>query len=387
MPKIMDSNQPHQLRASNLCSLSVVSNNNIKEINHNQQHRTVGIGGTILTTTNSNSSNNTTSNINNNSSSTVYSVPLVSMCTAAPESEVDVTWTADQYRQQQDQMITESASNRSKGGVSLDSNSNQNQIISKQHVNPNGQSKHTESSVPNGSNAVMSSTESVNTDTVCLRANENENIMPDITRPAPPTSVVTQVDLSSLSNSGCGAGTDVKPKHLTVNANQPHNVTEYISIKGAQSTETAVVNNHLSVLLSASSCPKIKVSVNLIGEKNELILICDDPQKINTLETNESDMVTTTTAVSAGLKLEIQDFAHGSAQVVGASILVKKENDLNETDADVSFYTCQFTANKKYILLFTYYYKQILDHGSSNHKETTIVCICYISNYLFIIMS
>lgn len=100
-------------------------------------------------------------------------------------------------------------------------------------------------------------------------------------------------------------------------------------------------------------------------------------------------MVTTTTAVSAGLKLEIQDFAHGSAQVVGASIIVKKENDLNETDADVSFYTtCQFTANKKYILLFIYYFKQILDHGSSsNHKETTIVCICYISNYLFIIMS
>lgn len=48
-------------------------------------------------------------------------------------------------------------------------------------------------------------------------------------------------------------------------------------------------------------------------------------------------VTTTTTAVSAGLKLEIQDFAHGSAQVVGASILVKKEmNDLNETDADVS---------------------------------------------------
>lgn len=269
MPKIMDSNQPHQLRASNLCSLSVVSNNNLKEINHNQQHRTVavGIGGTILTTNNSNNnSNNTSSNNNNNSSSTVYSVPLVSMCTAAPESEVDVTWTTDQYRQQQDQMITENASNRSKVGVSLDSNSNQNQIISKQHVNPNGQSKHTESSVPNGSNAIMSSTESVNTDTVCLRANESENIMSDIRErptPTPPTSVVTQVDLSSLSNSGCGAATDVKPKHLTLNAaNQPHNVTEYISIKGAQSTETAVVNNHLSVLLSASSCPKIKVSVN-----------------------------------------------------------------------------------------------------------------------------
>lgn len=289
MPKIMDSNQPHQLRASNLCSLSVVSNNNLKEINHNQQHRTVavGIGGTILTTNNSNSSsNNTTSNNNNNnnSSSTVYSVPLVSMCTAAPESEVDVTWTTDQYRQQQDQMITENASNRSKVGVvSLDSNSNQNQIISKQHVNPNGQSKHTESSVPNGSNAIMSSTESVNTDTVCLRANESENIMPDITRPSPtpPTSVVTQVDLSSLSNSGCGAGgTDNKSKHLTVNAaNQPHNVTEYINIKGAQSTETAVVNNHLSVLLSASSCPKIKVSVNYFDERNKLILICDDPHR------------------------------------------------------------------------------------------------------------
>lgn len=44
----------------------------------------------------------------------------------------------------------------------------------------------------------------------------------------------------------------------------------------------------------------------------------------------------TTTAVSAGLTLEIEDFAHGSAQVVGASILLKKENDLIGTDADVS---------------------------------------------------
>lgn len=68
-----------------------------------------------------------------------------------------------------------------------------------------------------------------------------------------------------------------------------------------------------------------------------IFYICDDPQKKNTLEA-EGEMVTTT-AVSPGLTLEIQDFAHGSAQVVGASILLKNENDLNKTNADVSLNT------------------------------------------------
>lgn len=254
MPKIMDTAQPQQLRATNLCSLSVVSNNNLKEIIHNQ-HRTVGVSiGTILTTANSNSTNNTTSN--SNISSTVYSVPLVSICTG-PDSEADVTWTTDQYRQQRDQ-LTESANNRSKVGDSVDSNPNQSQIIGNQHVNPIGQLKQTESSVPNGSNT--SSTESVKTDTgSCV--NDSENNMSVITKP-PSISVGPHVDVSSLSNIGCG-GTGVKSKHLTSNADQPLSVTEYISIKGTQSTENAVVNNQLSVLLSAS-CPKIKVSVPIL---------------------------------------------------------------------------------------------------------------------------
>lgn len=255
MPKIMDTVQPHQLRASNLCSLSVVSNNNLKEIIHNQ-HRTVGVSiGTILTTTNSNSTNNSTSN--NNISSSVYSVPLVSICTA-PDSEVDVTWATDQYRQPHDQ-LTKNANNGSKVGDSVDSNPNQS---GNQHLKPIGQLKQTESVVHNGSNA--SSTESVKTNTSsCLLVNDHENNMSDITKSSP-ISVAPHVDLSSLSNNGCGSN-GAKSKHLIDNGDQPHSVTEYISIKGTQSTENAVVNNQLSVLLSAS-CPKIKVSVRFMNK-------------------------------------------------------------------------------------------------------------------------
>lgn len=256
----MDTLQPHQLRASNLCSLSVVSNNNLKEIIHNQ-HRTVGVSiGTILTTTNSNSTNNTTSN---NNSSSVYSVPLVSICTA-PDSEVDVTWTTDQYRQPHDQ-LTKTANNGSKVGDSVDSNPNQS---GNQHLKSIGQLKQTESVVPNGSNA--SSTESVKANTSsCLLLNDRENNMSDITKPSA-ISVAPHVDLSSLSNNGCGSN-GAKSKHLTGNGDQPHSVTEYVSIKGTQSTENAVVNNQLSVLLSAS-CPKIKVSVRFMKNINIFIL-------------------------------------------------------------------------------------------------------------------
>ncbi|KAM8718810.1 hypothetical protein ACLKA7_001509 [Drosophila subpalustris] len=318
MPKIIDTGQPHPhpLRTTNLSSLTVISNNNLKDVNHHPPVLTIGNAIAIP------SNSSTTSNImsNNNTSSAVYTVPLVSMC-AAPDSEAEVTWTGDQYRQQQDQ-LTGTAKNKSNISININSNANQNEISNCQQVSPMGHSKPTETCVTNCCNASSSETENT-ISSACLMDNGNEELMAEITRPSPlsVSVVVPHKDLNNIGGSGC---TGVKTQNSTSNANQPNSgVTEYISIKGTRSTDTVAVNNHHNVMLSSSSCPK---------------------NKLNTFESNEGDTV----ATAADLTLKVPDFANGSAQVIEASILLKKEHDLNESFIDMS------------------------DHCSSNNKVTNI---------------
>ncbi|XP_034489322.1 mucin-3A isoform X2 [Drosophila innubila] len=320
MPKINDTGQPHPhshpLRTTNLSSLTVVSNNNLKEVNHHHPPA-LTIGGAIVVTSNSSSTSNIMSNNNNNSSTTVYTVPLASMCTAPePDSEAEIPWTGDQYRQQQQQdHINCSAKNKANLSISINSNVNQNEISNCQtHVSPMGLSKHAESSV-------TSISETVNTiSSACIKENGNEDRVADITRPSP-LSVdnivsVPPKDLSSISGSG---STDVnKSQNSTSNANQPNiGVTEYISIKGTRSTDdTVAINSHLNVMLSSSSSPKIK--------------------KLNTFEGNQEAGMIASAASAAGLTLEIKDFANGSAQVIETSLLLKKDHDLKESFIDMS---------------------------------------------------
>ncbi|XP_032289130.1 serine-rich adhesin for platelets isoform X5 [Drosophila virilis] len=297
MPKIIDTGQPHTLRTSNLSSLSIVSNNNLKEVNHHQ-HRGVGagMGGTIVATSNSISTNINNNTANHNNSNTVYTVPLASMCNA-PDTEAD-NWVEDPYRQQQDQ-LSGSASTIS---IDINSNANQNQISNNQHLNHLTQSKQTASSVININNTTIPGAVNTVTDS-CLLDNGNAKLSIG--------SVVPHINLSDNGNES--SGSESKSQN-TKNANQPNNVAaEYISIKSTKSNDATTLNSRLKVI--SSSCPKIK--------------------KLNGLECSKDDVITTE-AIAAGLTLEIQDFTNSSAKVVGASLLLKKDNDLNESFTDNS---------------------------------------------------
>lgn len=241
MPKINDTGQPHShphpLRTTNLSSLTVVSNNNLKDVNHHHPPA-ITIGSAIVVTSNSSTTgNNMSNNNNNNSSTTVYTDPIASECSAPqPELEAEIPWPGDQYRHQQQQnQLTGSAKNKTNLGICINSNANQNELSNcQQHVSLMEESMQAKSSVTtNCCSASISKT--VNTvSSACINENGNQDLEADITQPSL-LSVVNIVsvphnDLTSISG---GVSTDVNnSQNSTSNANHPNRgVTEYVSIK------------------------------------------------------------------------------------------------------------------------------------------------------------
>lgn len=63
---------------------------------------------------------------------------------------------------------------------------------------------------------------------------------------------------------------------------------------------------------------------------NKNVLICYFQQKLKNVESSETD------PTAQGLKLESEDYLIGTGKVLGASILLNKDTDLNESLTDVS---------------------------------------------------
>ncbi|XP_068154869.1 LOW QUALITY PROTEIN: mucin-19 [Drosophila tropicalis] len=385
MPKIIDTGQPHPLRGSNLSALSVVgNNNNLKEQLH---HRTVGgplvvggvggggnNGGGVAISANSNNNNNNTSTSNNNSGvgTSVYMLPSAASTTDTHATEPVAHWRSQYQQQQQDQLM--SSSNANQNQISNSCNSQQQQQQQQQHVmnmNHVNKSKHAadKAAVTNGGGptAVGPTAGGVGGSGAAalmeMETNGNDAHMLDISRPtlAVGTSSSTSSNnggnnISASNGNGSGSGNansnDVASSNQhnnptsNCNANQPNTAsgdvssnssTEYnMTVKGTKSNDAAAAtttgsgigigatskSNHLGAAqLSSSSSPSSQSCKTIVMDNNEGAISSNSPA----------------TAIAVHPTLGIPDLPNGSAQVVGATNnMLKNDHDHTERFIEAS---------------------------------------------------
>ncbi|SPP86454.1 serine-rich adhesin for platelets isoform X1 [Drosophila guanche] len=320
IPKIIDTGQPHPLRATSLSALAVVSNTNLKENTqlHNRNPGNNNINNNI-------NHNCTTSNSNNNSScSAVYMLPTVS---AASETQAEcVAHWRSEYGQQQEQM-------QCSDSVNIKSNiSNENQIINScsQQVNHAKQS----GKQSDGDGGTVPTNSLTNSKTTFLEngnGNGSDALMLDISRSTLTVGGINEntkdcmktnllsanskmVETSKSHNPSASINnTDELPSNAVTSVDIQNNSMEYIGKKGIKSndatavatTTTTATNNHKGVYKISSQPAKAM----------------DKPNRSKDLEVS--------TAAACHM-LNIQDLSNGSAQVVVPTNNNNKDNEQND---------------------------------------------------------
>ncbi|XP_041451834.1 serine-rich adhesin for platelets [Drosophila obscura] len=303
IPKIIDTGQPHPLRATSLSTLTVVSNTNLKE-NTQLHHRNA-----VVINNNINHNCTTSNNKINSSCSAVYMLPSASTVSDT-QAECVAHWRSE-YGQQQDQMHCGNS-------VNIKSNiSNENQISNScsQQVNHAKQSdkqlddagtvasltNSTTNFLENGNDALMLD---ISCSTLTDAINEN-------TKDCMKMSMISancKIDGNKSHNPPASINnTDELTSNVVTSVDVHNNSMEYIgkkSIKSNDATAVGTPNNHKSVC-------KISQPTKAIEKSN-----------------HSKDLEVPTSA--ACHTLNIQDLTNGSAQVVVPTNNNKKDNEQND---------------------------------------------------------
>ncbi|XP_033239921.1 mucin-17 isoform X3 [Drosophila pseudoobscura] len=300
IPKIIDTGQPHPLRANSLSTLSV-NNSNQKE-NTQVHHRNAGV--VVI------NNNCTTSNSNINSScSAVYMLPSAS---TVPDTQAEcVAHWRSEYGQQQDQM-------QCANSVNVKSNiSNENQISNScsQQVNPAKLSGKQSDDVGTVASLINSTTN--------FLENGNEALILDISRTTVTVGVgenrkdcmkmstiseSSKIDANKSHNLPASINKTVElPCNVVTSVDNHNNSMEYIGKKGIKSNDASAVatasNNHKGV------CKISSQPTQAIEKSNQ-----------------SKDLEVPTSATCQ--KLNIQDLTNGTAQDVPTNNN-KKDNEEN----------------------------------------------------------